>query len=364
MLKAYLLSFESSREGGAATRPSRSDRATANAQSMTVEQPQAPLTRREIRERAAAEAARLAQASASTEAPNAASVTSEPDAFEAASKLFGTGPQNIVTPTVAEAEVPEAPVDATAEEIKPEYLGSTPRRSRSNFQRITTSGLSIAVMAAVGVLAVSVTLPALSPDVTPANAATSISTTQKAEPIEAFVASTSVQNADVPRAANYATATLADIAASLNIAHTSSDVFTNNRAADIQWPFAVGVPMSYGYGMRDGALHQGIDFTPGEGAEIQAIAAGTVRVASTTDSGGYGVNVYVDHVIDGEVVSSHYAHMLVGSLQVVDGQQVKVGDIIGLVGDTGRSFGAHLHFEILINNVQIDPMPWMKEHAG
>jgi murein DD-endopeptidase MepM/ murein hydrolase activator NlpD len=121
--------------------------------------------------------------------------------------------------------------------------------------------------------------------------------------------------------------------------------------------------MSYGYGMRSGRLHEGIDFVPGNGAPIQAIADGTVRIA-TEQGGAFGVTVYIDHVIDGSVITSHYSHMQYGSLQVKAGDTVKVGDIVGKTGNTGRSYGAHLHFELIVNGTTIDPMPWLRENAG
>jgi murein DD-endopeptidase MepM/ murein hydrolase activator NlpD len=116
--------------------------------------------------------------------------------------------------------------------------------------------------------------------------------------------------------------------------------------------------------MRDGTMHEGVDFTPGEGSPIQAVADGVVR--ESTDSGGaFGVHIVIDHIIDGELVSSSYSHMLYGSRQVEVGDPVTVGTIIGHTGDTGRSFGAHTHFEILANGTTpIDPIPWLREHAG
>ena len=93
-------------------------------------------------------------------------------------------------------------------------------------------------------------------------------------------------------------------------------------------------------------MHEGVDFTPGAGSPIQAIADGVVRIA-TNSGGAYGVTVVIDHVIDGQLVSSRYAHMQYGSLQVAVGQHVTVGTVIGRTGNTGRSFGAHTHFEIL-----------------
>lgn len=82
------------------------------------------------------------------------------------------------------------------------------------------------------------------------------------------------------------------------------------------------------------------------GAEIHAVAAGTLRIA--TESGGdYGVTVVID-VIDGQVVSTRYGHMQYGSLQVTQGQRVTAGQIIGKVGQTGKATGLHLHLEVLL----------------
>ena len=57
--------------------------------------------------------------------------------------------------------------------------------------------------------------------------------------------------------------------------------------------------------------------------------------------------------------------MQYGSLQVSEGEQVTVGTVVGHTGNTGRSYGAHLHFELLVNGTTaIDPLPWLREHAG
>lgn len=143
----------------------------------------------------------------------------------------------------------------------------------------------------------------------------------------------------------------------------SSAVFTNNPDCAIQWPYAVGVPMTYGFGMRDGKMHEGTDFVPGVGAHIQAIAEGVV--ATSTDNGGaYGVTIVIDHRVDGQLVSTRYAHMEYDSRQVEVGDTVDVGQYIGRTGDTGRSFGAHLHFEVLLNGTTAtDPLPWLEDYA-
>ena len=67
---------------------------------------------------------------------------------------------------------------------------------------------------------------------------------------------------------------MADLAAASGITNFSN-FYVNDPTAAIQWPFAVGVPISYGFGMRSGKMHEGLDFIPGAGAPIQAIADGT-----------------------------------------------------------------------------------------
>ncbi len=185
----------------------------------------------------------------------------------------------------------------------------------------------------------------------------------EADEIQAYVAPAGLAADTLDRTESYGTTTVAELASEAGI-RNFSNLFVNDPNSAIQWPFAVGVTMSYGYGMRSGRMHEGIDFTPGAGAPIQAIADGTVRVASEA-GGAYGVHVIIDHMVDGQLVSSHYAHMQYGSLQVSPGQTVGVGTILGRTGNTGRSYGAHTHFEILMNGTTaIDPMPWLREHAG
>ncbi|NLA10283.1 MAG: M23 family metallopeptidase, partial [Microbacteriaceae bacterium] len=268
-----------------------------------------------------------------------------------------------VAPHPAQADAGSTgPGRAASAQAKP-VRGKAARTKRS----LAASAFSAGVMSIVALMAVSVTAPAEAV----AAASDSIAVTTiapepvqeviKPEEIQAFVAPAEGQVVELDREQNYALTTFEQIAIESGI--KMSSLFVNDANSAIQWPFAVGVGMSYGYGMRSGRMHQGIDFTPGSGAQIQAVADGTVRLGPA--GGGYGVHVYVDHVIDGQRISSHYAHMQVGSLQVVDGQQVKVGDPIGKVGNAGRSFGAHLHFELLVNGTEaIDPLPWLQKHAG
>lgn len=149
-----------------------------------------------------------------------------------------------------------------------------------------------------------------------------------------------------------------------------ADTFTNNPNGAIQWPFPVGVPISSWYGPREAPTagastnHLGVDFTPGAGVPIQIIADGVVRDVVTRGD-GCGVNVTIDHLIDGELVSSKYCHMQTGSVQVSVGQRVSVGDVVGRVGNTGVSTGAHLHLEIRRNGTEpVDPFAWLTANAS
>lgn len=290
------------------------------------------------------------------------------DEFEAAARLFAfTGATSVaqsVPEPVAQASRPVAeglPVDAA------------PRRRSA--RRVAATSFSVGVMGLVGLLTVGMTMPvsALASASGTANVASAeIATPQSLAvgggdvsggAIQAYVAPSQAQAGVVDRADGYSAATYAEMAAASGIKNFSN-FFVNDPTAPIQWPFAVGVPITYGFGMRDGRMHEGVDFVPGDGSPVQAIADGTVRIA--TESGdAFGVTVLIDHEIDGQLISSRYAHMQYGSLQVVPGQKVTVGTFLGRTGNTGRSFGAHTHFELLQNGTTpIDPLPWLRQHTG
>jgi murein DD-endopeptidase MepM/ murein hydrolase activator NlpD len=137
--------------------------------------------------------------------------------------------------------------------------------------------------------------------------------------------------------------------------------YTNNSGGSVQWPFPSS-PITSGFGMRSGGHHNGLDFTPGAGTPIGSIADGVV--IATGVGGAYGNSVSVEHVINGQTVRSLYAHMQYGSIGVAAGQHVTVGTYLGAVGSTGRSTGAHLHLEISLNGVSVDPYAWLKANAN
>ncbi len=302
--------------------------------------------------------------------PIPAPAASGVDEFEAAARLFAfTGE----TPVQQAATAEQATAPETDAEAEAQPTHTAPRRSQSrrgaSFKRAATASFSVGVFGIVGLMAVGMTTSAEAvaavtggePPLAVIAAADAASVIDEDE-IQAYVAPGDAQSDSLQRTESYSTASTAQLASEAGIKNFSN-LFRNNPNSNIQWPFTVGVTMSYGFGMRSGRMHEGIDFTPGTGAPIQAIADGTVRIASEA-GGAYGVHVIIDHIVDGELVSSHYAHMQYGSMQVVPGQHVTVGTVIGHTGNTGRSYGAHTHFEILANGTTaIDPWPWLQEHT-
>ena len=121
-------------------------------------------------------------------------------------------------------------------------------------------------------------------------------------------------------------------------------------AAGLIWP-CDGVVTS-GFGVRWGRMHEGIDIGCAYGAPNRAAAAGTVIYAGRL--GGYGNLVVIDH---GNGLSTAYAHA--SSILVSVGQRVSQGETVSLVGSTGHSTGPHLHFEVRINGVAVDPLLYL-----
>jgi len=103
---------------------------------------------------------------------------------------------------------------------------------------------------------------------------------------------------------------------------------------------------------RGHEYHEGQDIDAAWGTPVEAAASGKVTIAGWQR--GYGNVVYVDH---GSGLSTRYGHL--SKINVSVGQNVGTGEIIGLVGSTGRSTGPHLHYEVRINNQPVDPKPYL-----
>lgn len=123
------------------------------------------------------------------------------------------------------------------------------------------------------------------------------------------------------------------------------------------WPVVGLFTVTSPYGNRSLGYHRGIDISGANasGSLVVAGATGTVTEAGWS-TGGYGNYVVIDH---GNGVETLYAHMLDNSLMVSPGDIVTKGQAIGRVGNTGYSFGAHLHFEVRINGNKINPAPYL-----
>jgi len=100
--------------------------------------------------------------------------------------------------------------------------------------------------------------------------------------------------------------------------------------------------------------HKGVDIANHDGGAILASDSGTVVVSGWTNS-GYGNHIIIDH---GNGYQTLYGHL--SSISVVTGQRVNRGAVIGQMGNTGRSTGTHLHFEIRSSSGNLDPLGYLK----
>lgn len=115
----------------------------------------------------------------------------------------------------------------------------------------------------------------------------------------------------------------------------------------LSWPLVGTITSSFG--LRDGRPHEGIDIAAEENTPMRAAAPG--RVVFAGPRGTYGLAVIIDH---GSGVRTLYAHC--AKLFVSEGNVVDAATVIALAGNTGRSTGPHLHLEVLLNGVPLDPL--------
>jgi len=309
------------------------------------------------RARRAAEAAAATSARRRPAHPGAPAAPSEPTARRSAAGRPATG-GGAPSRSGAVRGASRRPARTTAGSAVAASTASRGSSFRRTSQRVTVVG----AMLFAGAMLVATSVPANAffvdtPELTAAKKAAGAQ--------QSFVAAGAAPEASVSRD-GYSVSTIV-----VNeYASTSSSTFSNDVAGTVQWPFQTGVPISSGFGARQvsncsfcSTFHQGLDFIPGAGSPIQAIADGTVS-AVTGPSGAFGNHVEIEHVVDGQKVTSTYSHMQSGSVAVSVGQTVTVGQIIGAVGSTGNSTGAHLHFEIHLNGVPVDPYPWLTANTN
>lgn len=121
-----------------------------------------------------------------------------------------------------------------------------------------------------------------------------------------------------------------------------------------------GAALTSGFGMRTHPVlggrrqHQGIDLAAPTGTPVFATGDGVVGRADLYSS--YGLFISIEH---GASMETRYAHL--SRLAVAAGDTVKKGDLIGYVGSTGRSTGPHLHYEVRVEGLAVNPIPYMVE---
>jgi murein DD-endopeptidase MepM/ murein hydrolase activator NlpD len=145
-------------------------------------------------------------------------------------------------------------------------------------------------------------------------------------------------------------------------------MFVNWQHADQPQQDAVAIPagqpvdganLTSGFGIRTdpfrgrAAMHPGIDLAGPLGTPVYATADGVVD-RSEWNNGGYGNLIEIDH---GQGIQTRYGHLSQRIAQ--SGQRVRRGDLIGLMGSTGRSTGSHLHYEVRVAGQAINPIPFV-----
>ncbi len=147
--------------------------------------------------------------------------------------------------------------------------------------------------------------------------------------------------------------------------HGSNEILngSNNRTPNniFSWPLQEAGTITSAFGYRTDPIngsvsyHSGVDIGMPSGTPILAAAYGTVTITNSTDSwgGGYGYYVKIKH---NDTFDTLYAHC--SKICVINGQQVKKGQVIGYVGTTGRSTGPHLHFEVWKNDSRTNALDY------
>jgi len=128
-------------------------------------------------------------------------------------------------------------------------------------------------------------------------------------------------------------------------------------AAPSLWPVEGAVTSSFGERMDpfngEGAFHTGVDISTSYGTPVIAPADGMVKSADFVN--GYGRTVMLDH---GHGISTLFGHL--SGFAVTSGEYVRRGEVIGYVGSSGRSTGAHLHYEVRIHDTPVNPHKYLR----
>jgi len=253
----------------------------------------------------------------------------------------------------------------------PKPVTTPPRPPRRVRSRVGSKLLSLGAMTLAAALALGLSVPA-SLFGQAADALTAL-----AEPAGDDASRPALQTVEVSETVETVSAareafTALSWAELLVLKYGTRDYTYQTTGGSIRWPFPAAVKISSGFGERVApcrgcsSMHMGLDFQPPNDSPVYAIAAGTV--AFQEDSGyGYGNHVIINHgdlLGDGHNIVTLYAHMQHGSVPVRAGDQIQVGDFLGLVGRTGTATGIHMHFEVLVDGVQVDPFTWLQANTN
>ncbi len=162
--------------------------------------------------------------------------------------------------------------------------------------------------------------------------------------------------------------TMGDTLAEFNYLRTTNpaserNIFTrgDTNVMPSSWP--VNGRLMAGFGVRmdpfsggESEMHTGVDIGAPQGTPVHATADGIVIHAGW--NGGYGRCVIIDH---GNGFQTWYAHL--SRMDVIEGQEIRQGETLGAVGTTGRSTGAHLHYEVRIHNTPVNPYRFLQRPA-
>ena len=158
-------------------------------------------------------------------------------------------------------------------------------------------------------------------------------------------------------------ATMVGLTMGLTKNATTADWVKANAAPNL-WPVEGQVTGSFGERIDpfngEGAFHSGVDIGSSFGTPVIAPADGLITI--TENMGGYGKTIIMEH---GNAISTRYGHL--SGFAVTVGQTVHRGDVIGYVGESGRSTGPHLHYEVRINNTPVNPYKYLRltvAHSG
>ncbi len=187
--------------------------------------------------------------------------------------------------------------------------------------------------------------------------------TATSEQIQAAEVSSSLDQLHALRTSALTGATMVGLTMGLTRNVTTADWIKANSAPNL-WPVEGQVTGSFGERIDpfngEGAFHSGVDIGSSYGHPIVAPADGVVTLTDTL--GGYGKTIMLFH---GNGISTRYGHL--SGFAVTAGQHVQRGDVIGYVGESGRSTGPHLHYEVRINDTPVNPYKYLRmtvAHTG